>query len=172
VLNLPTFTLAICLIVYSMAHTQTAVQKVTIGDRLVRSVQGYRRLNRLYFPSPAEVKFVRVMRGRTLSIPFIKSKRTGFCLTFIWRGRILKGELIEREVQVGQRHYCIDFATRNASYKKGIDITSDYHTDVLADQERDEYLKARGWEVLYVPARRVFREPRKVYVDVLKFLKK
>lgn len=154
-----------------MAHVQTATNKVTFGDRLIRLVQGYRRLNRLLFVSPAEVRFVRVMGGRALNIPFIKSKRMGFCLTFVWLGKVLKRELIEREVQVGNRHYAIDFATRNASYKKGIDITSSYYVDVVADQERDDYLRARGWDVLYVKAARVWRDPVGVRRDVLRFLR-
>jgi very-short-patch-repair endonuclease len=161
----------VCHTIYYMAREQTLARKVTIGDRLIRFVQGYRRLSRLYFPSAAEVKFVQVMRGHVLTIPFIKSKRTGFCLTFMWLGKILKGELIEREVRIGNRHYCIDFATRNASYKKGIDITSSFHADVLADQERDNYLRARGWDVLYVKAARIWRDPVGVRRDVLKFLR-
>src|SRR5260221_1167016 len=154
-----------------MAHEQTLTHKVTIGDRLIRGVQGYRRLHRLLFVSPAEVRFVQVMGGKSLTLPFIKSRKTGSPLTFLRLGKVLKRELIEREVQVGKRHYCIDFGTRNASYKKGIDITSSYHTDVLADQERNDYLRARGWDVMYIKAARIQRDPVGVLRKVLKFLK-
>lgn len=82
----------------------------------------------------------------------------------------LKRELLHREVREGR--FYLDFATRDAAYRKAIEIDgSQWHMDVLKDQERDEYLRARGWEIKRIPARRVFREPRVVYVEVCRFLK-
>ena len=154
-----------------MTNTKTqALSKPTVGDRLIRLVFWRRRLSRILFPSPAEAQFVRIMRGQALTIPLIKSRRTGFPLTILWRGWILKGELIEREVRVGK--YYLDFATPGSRFLKAIEIDgSQWHMDVLKDQERDAYLRARGWDVKRIPARRVFREPRMVYLEVCKFLK-
>lgn len=153
-----------------MGQTQTAAQKLTIGDRVIRSIHGYRRLNRLLFPSPAEVKFVLLMRGHALTLPFIRSHRTGFPLTFLWLGRILKSELIKREVKVGGRFF-VDFGTPGSRFLKAIEIDGGSYHNVVADQERDRYLQARGYEVLHIPARRLHSEPRQVYVQVLQFLR-
>lgn len=160
-----------------MTATKTqALPRATPGDRLIRLVFWWRRLRRMWFPSPAEAQFVRVMRGHVLTVPFIKSRRTGFPLAIVWRGKILKGELIEREVWVGGssggRRYCLDFATRDAAYRKALEIDgSDWHRDVLREQERDEYLRAHGWQVMHIKARRLWREPRVVYVETLRHLR-
>jgi very-short-patch-repair endonuclease len=151
-----------------MGQTQTATQKVTIGDRLIRSVQGWRRLHRLLFPSPLEAQFVRIMRGHTLTIPFVKSRRTGFPLTFIWRGKLLKRELVKREVRAGSKF--IDYAVVTPFYKRGIEIYSSWHMDVVADQQREDYLKARGWKIMYVTSKQM-NEPKRLFADVLRFLK-
>jgi very-short-patch-repair endonuclease len=144
-----------------------------VYDRFVRWRSNWRRWHRLFFPSAAEVKFVRVMRGRALTAPIIKSRKTGYPLTLLWRGRLLRNELIEREVRVGSKF--VDFGTPGAAYHKAIEIDSDqFHTykmDVVADQERDNYLREHGWQVTRIPARRLYREPRRVYVEMLRFLK-
>lgn len=113
------------------------------------------------------------MRGRAWQVKWIKHSRTGFPLTFLWRGRLLKNELVDREVWADdRRRYCLDFATPRASYRKAVEIDGmNWHQDIVREQQRDEALNAMGWQVLHVPARKVFREPRIVYMDVLKFLK-
>jgi very-short-patch-repair endonuclease len=159
-------------IIICMSATKTeTMPRVTFGDRVIRLVFWSRRMHRLLYPSPAEVQFVRVMRGHALTLPLIKSTKTGFPLTLLWRGKLLKNELIEREVWAGgERRFCMDFATPHAAYRKAIEIDGSQH-DILKDQERDEYLRAHGWTVLHVKARRLWREPRLVFVDVCKFLK-
>src|SRR5947199_7843920 len=72
-------------------------QRRTILDLYLRWRSERRRKHRLRYPSPAEVRFVRIMGGRSLTVPFIRSVKTGFPLTFVWLGRVLKRELIERE---------------------------------------------------------------------------
>jgi very-short-patch-repair endonuclease len=147
----------------------TSAQKPTFGDHVIRMVHHWRRTNRVLFPSPAEVKFVRIMKGHVLTIPFIKSKRTGFCLTIVWRGRILKRELVHREVPAGP--FFIDYAVVTPFYKRGIELHGfSAHIDIVADQERDEYLKAHGWQMRYVTAKHL-REPKRVFAETLKFLK-
>jgi very-short-patch-repair endonuclease len=113
------------------------------------------------------------MRGGALTLPFIRSPRTGFPLTFLWLGRILKGELIEHEVRIGR--YYADFATPRSRFLKAIEIDgAAYHSqrmDIVADQEREDYLRERGWQVFRIPARRLWREPRRVYIETLRFLR-
>lgn len=153
-----------------MSQTQTLTNKATFGDRLIRSVQGYRRLHRLFFPSPAEVQFVRLMRGRALTLPFVRSRRDDYPLTFVWLGRLLKRELMYREVRVGK--FFVDFGTPGSRFLKAIEIDGrEYHHDIVAEQQRDDYLKARGWSVMHISGSKLQREPRKVYVDVLRFLR-
>lgn len=154
-----------------MAATKTeTLERVTFGDRLIRLVFEWRRIDRLLFPSPAEVRFVQLMRGHALTIGFMKDKRTGFPLTLLWRGRLLKNELIEREVWAGK--YCLDFATPHAAYCKAIEIDgADFHRDIVREQQRDDYLRAQGWQVMHVEARKIYREPRVVYIETLKFLR-
>ena len=109
------------------------------------------------------------MHGHTLTIPFIKSRRTGFSLTFIWRGRILKRELVQREVRAGP--YFIDYAVVTPFYKRGIELHGfSAHTDIVADQERDDYLKAHGWQLRYVTSKHL-ADPMRLYFEVLRFLK-
>lgn len=155
--------------------TQTLARPAhaTFGDRLIRFIFWRRRLSRLLFPSPAEIQFVRIMRGHVLTVPFLKSRRTRYPLAFVWRGKILKRELVHREVWADERkRYCLDFATRDAAYRKALEIDgSQWHMDVLKEQERDEYLRARGWQVMHIKAARLKREPRRVYVETLKFLR-
>ena len=145
-------------------------QNLTLGDRVIRGIQAYRRLERILFPSPAEVAFVRLMRGRAYTVPFIKHSRTGFPLTFLSLGKLLRGELIEREVRIGRMY--ADFATPRASYRKCIEIDGRQYHDIVYDQEKDDYLAARGWQVLRIPARQIYKKPREVYVATLRFLKR
>src|SRR5690242_655839 len=101
-----------------MAATKAqALSRTTAGDRLIRLIFWWRRLRRLWFPSAAEIAFIRLMRGHALVLP-LKSRRTKRNLCIVRRGRLLKGELLEREVWVGAGRYCADFATPAASYKK------------------------------------------------------
>lgn len=140
-------------------------------QRTVRDgLASHRRLHRVLFTSPAEARFVELMGGVAFTLGFIRSSKTGFPLTWLWLGPVLKRELIEREVQVGP--YSIDFATPNASYKKGVEIDGTFfHQDIVREQNRDDYLRSQGWSVLHIPARRLWRDPRRVRADVLRFLK-
>ena len=138
-------------------------------DRYLHWRSNWRRWQRLFFPSPLEVKFARAMHGQVLIVPFVKSRRTGFSLAIIWRGKILKRELVYREVRSGR--YWIDYGVITPFYKKGIELHSkQWHGDIVADQERDDYLKAHGWQMRYVTAKHL-REPKRVYAEILRFLK-
>jgi len=75
-------------------YYQKARRKMHVYDRFLRARRNWRRRMRLLFPSPLEVRFARIMHGHTLTLPFIRNWRTSFPLTFIWRGRLLKRELV------------------------------------------------------------------------------
>ena len=153
----------------SATKTQT-IERVTFGDRLIRLVFWSRRLHRLWFPSAAEVAFIRLMKGRVLTIPFVRSSRDDKpALAIVLSMGYLKRELVDREVRIGR--YYADFATPRAAYHKALEIDGRKYHDIVADQQRDDYLHALGWQIMRIPARRVLHEPRVVFVDVCKFLK-
>ena len=109
------------------------------------------------------------MYGHVLVIPFIKSRSTGFPLAIIMRGRILKRELVYREVPAGP--FFIDYAVVTPFYKRGIELHGfSAHRDIVADQQRNDYLKAHGWQMRYVTSKHL-SEPKRVYAEVLRFLK-
>lgn len=167
----PAFTLAICLIVYSMSQP---LPHRTVYDRFMRWRSNWRRRMRLLFPSPAETKFIEIMGGLVLNVPFVKSRRTSFCLAFVLSmGKVLKRELVQREVRIGR--YFADFCVATPFYRCIIEIDGRYYhnskMDIVYDQERDDYLHERGWVVMRIPARRLWREPLRVRADVLKFLR-
>jgi very-short-patch-repair endonuclease len=120
--------------------------------------------------SPAEAKFIKIMGGRLLTLRHVASADNGFPLTFVASmGRILKRERVRREVRVGK--YFVDFGVDTPYYKKAIEIDGkDYHTDIVFEQQRDDYLADWGWEVLHVPAWRLYKNPRQVRRRVRKFL--
>ena len=128
-----------------------------------------RRLKRLVFMSPAEARFVAVMGGAVYTLPFLKSKRTGFPFSIVLTlGRTLRTEKFKREVRFGK--YFVDFAN---DVDRIIEIDgATYHMDVVADFERDQYI--RGWHddvmILRIKAAQLYREPNLVQADVIKFI--
>jgi very-short-patch-repair endonuclease len=120
----------------------------------------------MLFPSPAEMALVELLGGWVVTIPFIINLRTRFSLAFVVRmPRIFREEHVEREVRVGSKY--IDFGN---DIKRGIEVQSSYHFDVLKDQERLEYLMDRGWRILYIHATEIKRRPDVVRKKVLAFL--
>jgi very-short-patch-repair endonuclease len=153
-----------------MGHAQTAVQKVTFGDRLIRLVFAWRRWHRLFFPSPAEVKFVRLMGGHALPLG-MRSRHSGFMLTIVWRGQTLKRHGFKREVRYGR--YYVDMAN-DVNWIIEVD-GYDWHMDAAADRYREVRLEALtakpyGMRVLRIKAARLWNEPDKVRRDVLRFI--
>lgn len=128
------------------------------------------RNNRIIFPSPAEVEFVRLMGGKAIVIDSIKHPNTKFPLTiFTSMGRMLRREFVQREVRVGGMYVDFAFVTKYA--KKAIEIDGQfYHRDIVKEQSRDDYLKARGWRVMHIEAVSLYREPARVQQRVLAFL--
>lgn len=117
--------------------------------------------------TPAEARFVELMGGHIYRLKFIKHPKSKFPLVIFWRyGKILSHEKFKREVRIGK--YFVDFCNDT-----GIVIEIDgqpYHMDVLADLERDGYLRERGHLIIRVPAHRLWRDPNRVQRDVLKLI--
>lgn len=107
-----------------------------------------------------------------MTINYIKNRRTGFPLTIVFSlGRVLKKEMVLREVRVGGCF--VDFATVTPYYKKGIEVDgASYHRDVLKEQARDRYLAGYGMSILHVDAASIYRNPRAVQQRVLEWLAK
>jgi hypothetical protein len=128
------------------------------------------RRGRVLFPSPAEVKFIRVMGGRTFSFSSVTSTKTGFPLTFIMSfGKTLRREYVQREVRVGA--YYVDFAFVTRYDRKAIEIDGKaYHRDIVKEQQRDDYLMDRGWRVMHITASEVYTNPDAVQRRVIDFL--
>jgi len=148
---------------------QRYTEQRKIRDKYLRARSNWRRRMRLLFPSPLEVRFARILHGHTLTIPFIRSIKTGFPLTFIWRGKLLKRELMQREVRAGKCF--IDYAVVTPYYKRGIELIGKrWHGDVIAEQERHDYLVAQGWQLMYLTHKQL-ADSRRTYVETLRFLK-
>lgn len=125
------------------------------------------RLNRLLFPSPAELRLVEIMGGKVIRFKGIRHPDTGFPFAIIFSmGNIFKEEKFRREVRAGR--YFIDFGN---DIFWGIEVDgAEYHRDVVAAFDRDAYIYDRGWRVKHIPAVRLWLEPDVVQRDVLKFL--
>lgn len=134
----------------------------------------YRRLKRLLYPSPAEMRLVELCGGKVLTIASVRGNRTkknpaGFPLAFvISMGALLRAEGVRREVRCGK--YWIDFAN---DISRAIEVDgADYHTDIVYEQERDDYLVSKGYFVMHLPAIEMTRRPETVYKKVSEFLKR
>lgn len=105
------------------------------------------------------MQFIRVMGGRVITFENVRSPRTGFPLAIVVSmGPVLRGENVSREVRAGK--YFLDFAN---DLRRAIEIDGRaFHTDIVREQERDEYLAYYGWLVLHIDARMVFQKPAKV----------
>jgi len=138
--------------------------------RLYKWRAAWRKRRRLMFPSPAEVELIRIMGGKCIIIDHVKDRRTGFPLVIVTSmGRILKRELIMREVRVGAMY--LDFAVATPWYKKGIEVDGkQWHQDIVQEQQRDDYLRQYGWQLLHIQAASIYREPSLVQRRILKFL--
>lgn len=131
----------------------------------------WRRINRILYPSPAEVKFVQIMGGHVIRVRFIRHVKTGFPLTFfVTMGRGLKREYVQREVRVGAMY--VDFAFINDYTKKAIEIDGSTHNDIVIEQNRDDYLHEHGWEVIHIRGIEIYRNPARVRRRVIAFLSK
>ena len=140
------------------------------------------RYVRLLFPSPAEVRFIKIMGGKIITIPFILNPETKQPLRFVLDlGRALRNEKFGREIQAGR--YWLDFGN-DILWAIEIDGKK-YHRDIVREQDRDDYLMGfchkrckdpcykhsnMGYRVKHIPAVRLWLEPAVVQSEVLRFL--
>lgn len=158
-------------ILYGLAHYTKGMGVFRyIALRFRYAKKSWWRKNRILFPSPAEVQFVRVMGGKAIVIDHLKHPQTGFPLTVVTTmGWTLRREYVRREVRVGAM--CVDFGFVTPYSKKAIEIDGeDFHRDVVKELQRDEYLRVRGWRVLHIQAVDVYRTPNLVRKRVHNFL--
>lgn len=140
-----------------------------------RTRSRYWRLQRILFPSPAEVRFIELLGGRVVTFNYIKSNKTGFPLALIVSlGRILKQAKFKHEVRYGK--YYVDFSN---DLNWIIEIDGYAFHDVVADMDREIYIHEMltrhspyGMRILRVPAYRIYNNPSRVQRDVLKFITK
>lgn len=135
----------------------------------------YRRLRRLIFISPAEARFIELMGGKVVVLQRIRDKHTGFPAAVYWNlGKRLKAEGFKREVRYGL--YFVDFAN---DLNRIIEIDGNpYHMDVVADMDRDIYIRELCWKwnrtrearIMRIPAHRLGLDKMKVQQEVLKFI--
>src|SRR5689334_748965 len=118
-----------------------SLARLSMYDRFIRWRSNWRRVRRIWFPSPAEVNFIEVMGGLALSLPFIRAWTNGYPLTILWLGRTLRRELVQREVRIGSKF--ADFCVVTPFYRKILEIDGERFHDIVKDQERDDYLRER-----------------------------
>ncbi len=141
--------------------------RISLATKFYRLRARFYRRNRLLFASPAEVRLLRVMGGRVLTLPFWRHPKTKFpAIMVISMGQVFKRERIRREIRVGSKF--IDFGN---DIKRGIEVDGyEYHGDIVKQVERDEYFANYNWSVLHIDARDLWRDPRGVRKRVVKFL--
>lgn len=127
------------------------------------------RQNRMFFMSPAEIRFLHIMGGKVVTFEAIKHARTHFPLAYVvTMGRSLRRENFAREVRVGR--YFIDFGN---DIKRGIEIDGrNFHMDIVKEIERDEYVAKYGWSLLHIQAVDLWQQPDNVQRRVLSFIHK
>lgn len=163
--------------IYAGAHTNSSelltylyimIAVSAIRSKYYRLRGRYGKRRRLLFTSPAEVEFVRIMGGWAITIDLIKDVQTGFPLTIMSLGKLLKSENMEREVRVGR--YYADFGN---DVMRAIEVDGKrWHNDVVKEMERDEYFHSYGWLVIHIKAIDIYRNPDIVRDAVTRFLTK
>lgn len=132
-----------------------------------------RRWRRYLFPSPAEMRLIQLMGGKVLTVKFLKDPRTHFPLAIVInRGKLFRREKVRREVGFGP--YWVDFAN---DLNRIIEVDgSPYHMDVVADFDREVYIKDVCWKrkmearFLRIRADELYRNPDRVQQNVVGFL--
>lgn len=102
-----------------------------------------------------------------LTFKFVRSTKYHFSLTLVLSiGRALAAEKFEREVRVGKCF--VDFGN---DIGRGIEIDGySHHMDILAEQDRDDYLYEHGFTVMHIQARHIYSQPDAVRARVLSYL--
>lgn len=140
-------------------------------DGVIRKYYIYRsrwfRINRIIFPSPAELRFIEIMGGRVFRLKYVRHPRTKFPIAYIASmGKVLRDEKFKREVRVGK--YFLDFGN---DVFCAIEIDGrNWHMDVVAEFERDSYIYQRGWRIKHIDAIKLWNQPDQVQREILKFL--
>lgn len=137
-----------------------------IRSRFFRIRAAVYRTKRILFPSPAELRLIELMGGIVFRINFIKHPKTGFPLAYVYyRGPLFRQEKVHREVRIG-KHW-VDFGN---DIGRGIEVDGSlWHSDILKDQAKQAYYHDRGWHVMRIRARDLWRKPDVVKERVNRF---
>lgn len=151
---------------------------LTIADRYYRARSNYRRVKRLLFPSPAELRFIELMGGRVYRLSWLRDPATRFPAAIVWsRGKILRHAKMKREVRYGR--YYVDFAN-DIHWVIEID-GSPYHQDVVEEFDREVYVRdfirkvTRGSQdlrLLRIRAPRIWNDRNGLQNEIISFLNK
>ncbi len=116
------------------------------------------------YATPAEVRLIQIMGGRTLTIHALRSAKSGLPVTLVLsRGKYLRREHFRR---TGDRLILFSNDIKWALALQG----REYERDVVAAYERDQKMQANGWRVKYIRADWLWNKPELVRQDVLQFL--
>lgn len=154
-------------ILYHMKRRRTLLERYYIW----RSI--YWRWQRLLFPSPAEIRFLRLMGGKCTTFGRIQPAFVQFPLAIVWNsGKILRHAKMHRETRVGG--YYADFGN-DLNWFLEIDGTP-FHRDVVADFDREVYMREflrrqkKDMRILRIPAYKLWHQPDVVRAQVIKWL--
>jgi very-short-patch-repair endonuclease len=145
---------------------------MTLLDHYLRTRSKYWRLKRLWFPSPAEIRFMQLMGAKVVSIKRLKSSNGFPMCIVIKRGRVLREAGMKRERRVGKCY--VDFGN-DIGWAIEIDGTI-FHNDVVQDFDREVYMREflrrqkLDLRILRIPAYRLWHSRAAVQAEVLEFL--
>ena len=135
--------------------------KQKLIEKLKEQVKAKKR--RLY-ATPAEVRLVQILGGKTLTLHTIKDKETNLPLTIVLsRGKVLRREHFKR---TGDTLILFSNDIKWALALEG----REYQRDIVAAYERDQQLLSDGWRIKYIRAYDLFNNPDRVRQNVLQFL--
>ncbi len=148
---------------------------MNVISRYYRTRSALWRMQRLLFPSPAELRFIELLGGRVYRVHWLKHPRTGFCFAYVRTlGRWLESEGFKREVRYGL--YWVDLAN-DLDRIIEIDGRRWHSTDVVADYEREVWIeqycqRVRRNKAIFLRIRAVdlIYDRNGVQRDTLKFL--
>jgi very-short-patch-repair endonuclease len=123
----------------------------------------------MIFPSPIELEFIELMGGKVVRFTKLRDPRTKFPAAWIVSlGPMMKAQNVHREVRYGK--YFVDFSN---DLHRIIEIDgSAYHMDVVADMDREIYIKARqpGMRMMRIKTYELRNNKHSVQSRVIDFL--
>lgn len=134
-------------------------------QKLIEKLKGQVKAKKsMLYATPAEVRLVQIMGGKTLTLHNIKDNKSGLPMTLILsKGKVLRREHFKRTGDTlilfsNDIKWCLALEGR------------EYQRNVVAAMERDEWMRDNGWRVKYIRADWLWNKPDLVRQNVLQFL--